>query len=694
MKNLFKKMMLVAVAAMAFTACSQDVNEVNKVEKVTRYEFTANIADDTRSGFAEKEEGATAYKSEWHEGDQVKIFIDGYEPIVADITTEGNFAFELTNAPENFFMTVVSPAESWSNQSTPNLPEVQASGVNSVDAKAHLLQAQNVSVNNGSADAFEMGHQIAYAKMTVNGVAFAIDHVVVDLKGTFFGYTRELSYTVKANGVDNTFWFATEPIDVAEFTVTAYDAEGNAVAKTVNVAEAGKTMSFNYGRVGTFSVSGLEEPKALVFTSAKWVNYSTSDKLVQFYTEDGGTLQLNWYNCGSDAWLVPNTYGFASSGAIYYGGTYSWYENTTAGIDAEICNGTVVVSVVAGQYYIEFINLADWDGTVYIENATFTGQISGLQVPDMRVALAKPTNVQVSVEGRTISVSWDAVDGADGYLFELYYPYDEVFTEVVEGTSFSFTGLNSLWNYYFKLSAYASEENPNYRNSEEIYLEARTEDTDPKMEVSESKLAFSADGGEKTFNVTLKNTDAEITYTQEGDWFSVEMSGNTFTVTADANESETDARDGSITVAAGELSQTVTITQSKKPSASTGGADGKTLETAYKFTGFRVGSDGGYPVLVFYGAEDGRVVAFEPAGALQSCTGLKKLTDTCWWPHYMFYYESYNASNYDSATKLDILLDSSYSWIEKTSGGFTLEYFYIVSNGEGIYYTYDGVFNC
>ena len=129
MKNLFKKLMLVAVAAMAFTACSQDVNEVNKVEKVTRYEFTANIADDTRSGFAEKEEGATAYKSEWHEGDQVKIFIDGYEPIVADINTEGNFAFELTDAPESFFMTVVSPAEAWSNQSTPNLPEVQTSGV-------------------------------------------------------------------------------------------------------------------------------------------------------------------------------------------------------------------------------------------------------------------------------------------------------------------------------------------------------------------------------------------------------------------------------------------------------------------------------------------------------------------------------------------------------------------------------------
>ena len=702
MKNLFKKLMLVAVAAMAFAACSQDVNEVNNaVEKVTRYEFTANIADDTRSGFAEKEEGATAYKSEWHDGDQIKVFITDYAGWGAEVTTsisaEGKFALELSGAPESFFMTVVSPAESWASEYTANIPAVQTPLANSVDPKAHLLQAQGVSVD-AKTNHIDFAHLAAYGKMTIKGVDFAIDHVVVDLKGSFCGYNRNLSYTINATNVENnTFWFATEPIEVAEFTVTAYDAEGNAVAKTVNVAEAGKTMSFNYGRVGTFSVSGLEvpeEPKALVFTSAKWVNYSTSDKLVQFYTEDGGTLQLNWYNCGSDAWIVPNTYGFASSGAIYYGGEYSWYKNATAGIDAEISNGTVVVSVVAGQYYIEFKNLADWNGTVYIENATFTGLISGLQVPDMRTALAKPTNVQVSVEGRTISVSWGAVEGADGYLFELYSPDNEKFTEIVEGTSFSFTGLNSLWNYYFKLSAYASDENPNYRNSEEIYLEARTEDTDPKMEVSESKIAFSADGGEKTFNVTLKNTDAEITYTQEGDWFSVELSGNTFTVTAEANESETDARDGSITVAAGELSQTVTITQSKKV-VQGAGPDGKTLETAYKFTTYTKGSDMGYPVMCLSGSEDGAIFEFESNGTGAYPTGLQTFNSGGWYTNWIKYQvgDTLIHSTYGAEQPSNIDVTKSYTYLTKSGNVYTVEYIKIVLNsGEEIWYTFDGTF--
>ena len=695
MKNLFKKLMLVAVAAMAFTACSQDVNEVNKVEKVTRYEFTANFAD-TRSGFAEKEEGATAYKSEWHEGDQIKLFITDYAGWGAEVTTpisaEGNFALELSGAPESFFMTVVSPAESWASEYTANIPAVQTPLANSVDPKAHLLQAQAVPVSGASAH-LGMNHMAAYGKMTVKGVDFAIDHVVVDLKGSFYGYDRNLSYTINAANVENnTFWFATEPIDVAEFTVTAYDAEGNAVAKTVNVAEAGKTMSFNYGRVGTFSVSGLEVPAVPMFTSAYISGYSHSDFYLYFTDDTLGVLKLNPAAMANEDWEMKlGTYeiGYNYSGyPFFYPGQYSTYKGTY------LDSGVVSFSAVDGQYLVEFTDIADENGKVVLERAMYKGTIEGLNIPDLREKLAAPSNVQTSVSGKTITITWSEVTGADGYRVKLYSPHEEYFEEVVTGTEYVYNAQLANMTYSFTIMSYAKDDNANYKSSNDAYADVTTEDIDPKMEVSESKLAFSADGGDKTFNVTLKNTDAEITYTQEGDWFSVEMSGNTFTVTAQANESETDARNGSITVTAGELSQPITITQSKKPSASTGGADGKTLETAYKFTGFKVGSDGGYPVLVFYGAEDGRVVAFEPAGALQSCTGLKKLTDGCWWPYYMFYYESYNESNYDSATRLDILLDSSYSWIEKTSGGFTLEYFYIVSNGEGIYYTYDGVFNC
>ena len=389
MKNLFKKLMLVAVAAMAFAACSQDVNEVNKVEKVTRYEFTAEIADDTRSGFAEKEDGATAYKSEWHEGDQVKIFIDGYEPIVADITTEGNFDLELTDAPELFFVTVVSPAESWADQNTANIPAEQTPLANSVDPKAHLLQAQAVPVSGASAHV-GMNHMAAYGKMTVNGVAFAIDHVVVDLKGTFYGYDRVLSYTINAANVENnTFWFATQPIDVAEFTVTAYDAEGNAVAKTVSMEGKEKPLAFNYGRVSTFSVSGLEaaapEFTDMVFTSATVLeegNYGSSDFLLQLTADNGDYMVLNMFNICvdyEDQWSLPQgDYEICgASDSIIYGDGFSYV--VVGGVSYDLFGGTMTIAEVDNKYSFTLTNVYVLPGDEFVSfNASYLGSVDGI----------------------------------------------------------------------------------------------------------------------------------------------------------------------------------------------------------------------------------------------------------------------------------------------------------------------------
>ena len=477
MKNLFKKLMLVAVAAMAFTACSQDVNEVNKVEKVTRYEFTANIADDTRSGFAEKEEGATAYKSEWHEGDQVKIFIDGYnDPVVTDIDTEGKFELELTNAPETFFMTVCAPANAWTGVYGWTVPTEQTPLANSVDPKAHILRStENLIVSNGVASV-QMSHFASYGKMTVNGVDFKINKVEVSFNG---GTT----YTINATNVqNNTFWFAiSENLTVSEFTVTAYGEGDSVVTKTVSMEGKEKPLAFSWGRVSTFSVSGLEavvapeEPKALVFTSAKWANTDASDKLVKFYTADGATLQLNWYNCGSDNWIVPNTYGFANSGAIYPGGQYSWYKNTAAGIDTEIVRGSVMVSVVNGQYYIEFSNMADYDGVV-IEAATFTGLISGLKVPDMRTALATP-NVTSSVDGKMITLSWDAVEGAESY--KVFCATTSAIAEVnTTETTVTIEAPEYSKQYEFMVTAIAADTDPDYKSSEAKTIKVTT-DKDP-----------------------------------------------------------------------------------------------------------------------------------------------------------------------------------------------------------------------
>ena len=475
MKNLFKNLMLVAVAAMAFTACTESNNEVDAVSKTTRFEFTANIAEETRSGFAEKEEGATAYKSEWFGNETLKLFVTDYQgyyvETTASINAEGKFDLELTDAPESFFISVCSPAESWASESSYTIPAEQTPLANSVDPKAHLLQSSPMPVSGGQAS-INLNHMAAYGKMTLKGVDFAIDHVVVDLKGSFYSYDREYSYTINADNVENnTFWFATEPIDVAEFTVTAFDAESNAVTKTVDVAEAGKTMSFQYGRVGTFSVSGLEEYVA--FTRAYTGEYTSSYNDYYIWFEGpAGKLKTNPCYITTPDWeLMPGTYNVQAGGQCFYRGSY------TALNDQYSDGGTVTVSVVNGMYHFDF-NIILANGTVFTES--YTGLVEGLNVPDMRTPLEMP-NVTANVEGNIITLSWDPVDGAESYL---------VSCEVggLEAISTSETSVpieaDYLKNYTFKVQAVASDSDPNFKSSNDCYVEVTTE-ADPNQVIPE-----------------------------------------------------------------------------------------------------------------------------------------------------------------------------------------------------------------
>ena len=498
MKNLFKNLMLVAVAAMAFTACSKDNEEVNKVEKKTIYNFEATIAnDDTRSGFVEKEEGATAYKSEWFGNETLKVFVTddaGYNvETTTAIDADGMFNLELTNAPENFFMTVVSPAESWASEYTATIPAEQTPLANSVDPKAHLLQAQAVPVSDGVAD-IDMIHMAAYGKMTVNAGDFAIDHVVVDLKGTFYGYDKSCSYTINATNVENsTFWFATEPIDVAELTVAAYDAEGNSVAKSVDVAAAGKTLSFQYGRVSTFSVSGLEAveaPAAPAFTSAYVYNYGYgySDYYLIFEDSVLGNLTLNAYYLTNSDWTIDaGVYGFSTGYGCFYNGQYSTYNGVY------LYGGSVEVAVVDGQYVFTFVNLANSEGQVVLENATFTGVPSGLVVPDYRTKLDKPS-ATATADGNIITISWDAVAGAVAYKV---FCATTGAIEPVETTEMSVT-IEAAYNssYEFYVTAIADANDPDYQSSDVCIVNVTTE-KDPNAPFAEyiaSDLYWNADG--------------------------------------------------------------------------------------------------------------------------------------------------------------------------------------------------------
>ncbi len=98
-----------------------------------------------------------------------------------------------------------------------------------------------------------------------------------------------------------------------------------------------------------------------------------------------------------------------------------------------------------------------------------------------------------------------------------------------------------------------------YVNTMLVELEGKVS-TEPSLKVTPASLSFSAEGGSKEITATLKNSTDAITAESDNAQFTVAVAGNVITVTAAANES-TDAVNGTITVKAGALSQTVQVMQ-------------------------------------------------------------------------------------------------------------------------------------
>lgn len=460
MKNLFKNLMLVAVAAMAFTACTETNDEVNAVAKKTVINGVAVIdTDDTRSGFTGKE--GDVYKSAWDSGETIAVHYNNavYETKIADV--EGHFTLEVDGElADNSFVTICSPAAAWNGSNIYcTVPTTQTPRANSVDPAAHILQAQNATVSNGSLYA-EMQHAVAYGKMTVNTPAeFVIDYVEVEFKGTTYGYDNQLNYTINADNVEgNVFWFATDVINVAGFTVTAYNAEGNAYTKSVTIPE-GRELNFQMGRVGSFSVSELTEQEAPKFTSAYTSNISSYHDFYMYFedsTNQLSKLQLNpYYAANTDLTFTPGTYYIKGSSNNFYNGEYSTYDGTY------LYGGTINISVVDRQYHFEFINLTDSNGNVVLEYATYTGPVVGLNVPDFRTPLTMPVPTAEKTGDLTATISWPAVENAVGYKVACNCGIDTTITERSIDLTFPEYG-----THYVFVTALAAEDDANYKNSD------------------------------------------------------------------------------------------------------------------------------------------------------------------------------------------------------------------------------------
>ena len=266
MKNIFKSLMFVAVAAMTFTACTKENNEVNAVKKGTTLTITADLAaDDTRVAFGEADANGVR-KTLWEAGDKVtfvvyrdnSIFTYVNDLEVAEAGATANFTVEFPETLQtgDRIEALVGQyvAESWGWYYLNNYEYDQYptdGGLSTVYVKAVAEYDGNDVVS------LTFEHQYPYGKMTTD-YAVKFNQVRFEFTGiNEYDYESTMSVTIFPDSITgNDYWFYTngELSDITKISISAYDSNNTEYAFTKDI-DASVDFKFVVGEISAFTVN-------------------------------------------------------------------------------------------------------------------------------------------------------------------------------------------------------------------------------------------------------------------------------------------------------------------------------------------------------------------------------------------------------------------------------------------------------
>ena len=507
MKNLFTKMVLVAVAAMGMLACQNEPETVvsgNDNAQKTTIEVIADL-ENTRSAFGNK--GADgAYASVWQGGEQVKaafieeenyygrLYYSSNKSDVTTVSTSGSVAnFSLTFSSlsaTSGTMLIASPAGSVDFETggydvmpgfVVTIPTEQTPLAASVDPAAHILTA---TYTGSFANAIkpEWEHAAAYAKMTLKNFNAEIDNVVVTIDSK--------SYILNPDNVEgNVFWFACEANEAPSTVKVAVNTtDEKAYTKTLDLtAGNGQGLPFKKGNVAEFSVNmdgvdagAVDKPLTadIIFTNVEWKSSYFN------FTGDGGVylrLYLNAEDRPNNNSIAVGTYetyeyrqsnpqqGNFSVDRYSYDGLRDKYGSSSY---TSATGSKLEVSIVNNQYYI-IITLNSLDK---IRTYGYKGLPEGWVIPGGGeepdpdpdpVQLAAPTNLSATATTNTATISWDAVANASSYDVTV-----GITKKNVTDLTATFDGLTPDATY--EVSVVAVGDGTNYTNSTEATTTVKT----------------------------------------------------------------------------------------------------------------------------------------------------------------------------------------------------------------------------
>ena len=281
MKNIFKSIMCIAAAAMAFTACSTaDINEEITTPQTITVKFNALAENTTRTTFGVYDSTNKEYPTLWVADDKVKASLGVGNGATSKKLTEGgqNASFEIefnantipAEGPYTLYAVspssaVTSPTLEDGNKFNITIPTTQTPTPESCDAAAQILYGKSAeSANIPTNASFTLHHAVAYIYFSLSNLpaeATTINNIVISSESNIAGkYTLAFDGTLTDNSASNSItvttdsatdnWVALAPGAVEALTFTVSTNAG-VIEKTVNIPDG---KSFVAGKIAGFTV--------------------------------------------------------------------------------------------------------------------------------------------------------------------------------------------------------------------------------------------------------------------------------------------------------------------------------------------------------------------------------------------------------------------------------------------------------
>ena len=541
MKNIFKSLMLVAVAAMGFTAC-QKTGEEQSVVKPNEVEMTVNVdMDDTRTYIDEVNKVV-----KWSEGDQLMVVENKAtfrKTTDIAIDAEGKATFTVS-FPENagavtynaiFPTSAVNTGAGFTDDGLElQVKSTQWATAESFDATADLLVAKQLELE-AQPEVLNMQFKriVALGKITLKGIDEGSNIKQVSFTAGEYDVLagRNLvdvtSATVSAYGNANAtnvitvnyeeaistrdIYFVCNPFEMAageKFTVKVIC--DNAIYTREVEIPAGRTVTFTEGNLGTLSVDMSQGDKEEVEAVT-----SATDTLTRATTGITGTSYTSWSGKTGD------------SGAVYAGQSAGGNESIQLRSDK---SNSGIVTTASGGFARKVT--VEWNSNtangrtldIYGSNTAYTNptQLYNTPVGTKLGSIKKGTSTELEITGDYAYIGMRSYSGAM-YITEIK----------IEWQKGGGSGGGSV----------------------EIVV--------PSFDLDQRQLSFDVEGGSEVIEVEAVNGFNNIVSAEaDAEWLTIENEGYTFTVTADENEGF--ARTANITFSA-DGCEDIVVAVSQKP---------------------------------------------------------------------------------------------------------------------------------